>query len=523
MVTNLYGIRANGSEGHRSIRAVAYVRMSTDLQEFSPENQLAAIMGYAKQRGFEVIRVYDDAGRSGLRADNRPGHRRLMAEIESGRADFEAVIIYDISRWGRFQDVDEPAYYEHICSRAGIQLHYCAEQFENDGSLTSNVVKSIKRLMAGEFSRELSKKVSAGQALLIKKGFRQGGMAGFGLRRMIIDERGNRKLELALGDRKSLQTDRVILVPGPPHEVETVRRIYKMFVDERRKESEIAAILNDEKILTYLRQPWTRLSVRGVLTNPKYIGDNVFNRVSSKLKQKRVVNTPDQWIRVERTFEPIVDPQLQYAAVAIIEERSRRLSNSELLVLLRELLMERGTLSSLIIDERETMLSSSAIATRFGGLPRAYKLVGYQPYRDYQFIEENRELRRLYPHLVQEVVAGIREVGGQVLFERGADFLTVNEEFTASVVIARCVQVKKGIPRWRIRFDAGLVPDITVAIRMDQSNRRPHDYYLLPRIDMTGSNLRLRERNGLSLDGYRFDNLDFLYALSARICIREVA
>jgi len=497
--------------------------MSTDLQEFSPENQLAAIMGYAEQRGFEVIRVYDDAGRSGLRADNRPGHRRLMAEIESGRADFEAVIIYDISRWGRFQDADEPGYYEHICSRAGIQLHYCAEQFENDGSLTSNVVKSIKRLMAGEFSRELSKKVSAGQALLIKKGFRQGGMAGFGLRRMLIDERGNRKCELALGERKSLQTDRVILVPGPPDEVETVRRIYKMFVDERRRESEIADILNREKILTYLRRPWTRVSVRGLLTNPKYVGDHVFNRISCKLNQKRVVNTPDQWIRLERIFEPIVDPQLYRAAAAIINERSRHLSNDECLVLLRGLLIEVGTLSGLIIDEREAILSSSALANRFGSLLRAYKLVGYRPDVDYRFIEENRELRRLYPNLVQEVIAGIHKVGGQVLFEVGKNLLTVNGEFTASVVIARCVQPRGKSPRWRVRFDAGPAPDITIAIRMDQNNRRPRDYYLLPRIDMTRSNLRLRQCNGLSLDGYRFDNLDFLYALSARSCVMEAA
>ncbi|MEW6437758.1 MAG: recombinase family protein [Pseudomonadota bacterium] len=524
MVTSSYGGRANRSGSHEGqIRAVAYVRMSTDLQEFSPENQLAAIMGYAEQRGFEVIRVYDDAGRSGLRADNRPGHRRLMADIESGRADFEAVIIYDISRWGRFQDADESGYYEHICSRAGIQLHYCAEQFENDGSLSSNVVKSIKRLMAGEFSRELSEKVSAGKALLIKKGFRQGGMAGFGLRRMLVDECGNRKGELAFGDRKSLQTDRVILVPGPPREVETVRRIYKMFVDERRRESEIAAILNQEKILTYRRRQWTRVTVRGVLTNPKYVGDNVSNRVSTKLKQKRVVNAPDRWIRVERIFEPIVDRQLHYAAATIIKERSRRLSNGELLALLRELLIEVGTLSGLIIDERETMLSSSALARRFGGLPRAYKLVGYQPDRDYRFVEENRELRRLYPYLVQEVVAGIQDVGGHAFFDLETDLLTVNEEFTASVVIARCVQPTVGRPRWRIRFDAELAPDIIIAIRMDQSNRRRRDYYLLPRIDMTGSNVRLRERNGLSLDGYRFDNLDFLYALAARIPIMEAA
>ncbi len=524
MVTILHGDRTKqGSGRERTVRAVAYVRMSTDLQEFSPENQLAAIMRYAEQRSFEIIRVYDDAGRSGLRADNRPGHRRLMADIESGHADFEAVITYDISRWGRFQDADESGYYEHICSRAGIQLHYCAEQFENDGSLTSNVVKSIKRLMAGEYSRELSNKVYAGQALLIKKGFRQGGMAGFGLRRMLIDERGNRKGELGYGDRKSLQTDRVILIPGPVREVETVQRIYRMFVEGQRTEGEIAATLNCEEILTDLDRPWTRATIHEVLTNPKYIGDNVFNRVSFKLKQKRVINAPDQWVRADGVFEPIVDPKLHAAAAAIIEERSRRLSNEELLTLLRELLTEVGTLSSLIINERETMPSSSVFATRFGSLLRAYELVGYLPDRDYRYIEDNRELRRLYPGLIQEVIAGIRAVGGQVSVDAETDLLTINDEFSASVVIARCVETPAGNPRWKIRFDAGLVPDITVAIRMDQGNRRRRDYYLLPRIDMTEPRLRLAESNGLSLDGYQFESLDFFYALSAREAIQAEA
>lgn len=513
--------RQSGSRD-RPVRAVAYVRMSTDLQEFSPENQLAAIMRYAEQRNFEIVRVYDDAGRSGLRADNRPGHRRLMAEIESGRADFEAVLTYDISRWGRFQDADESGYYEHLCSRAGIQLHYCAEQFENDGSLTSNVVKSIKRLMAGEYSRELSNKVYAGQALLIQKGFRQGGTAGFGLRRMLIDERGNRKGELSFGDRKSLQTDRVILIPGPLSEVETVRRIYRLFV-EGLKESEIASILNQEKILTDLGRPWTRATMHEVLTNPKYIGDNVFNRTSFKLKQVRVTNTPDRWVRRERAFEPIVEPELHAAAYAIIEERSRRLSDDELLALLRELLAEVGTLSSLIIDEREAMPSSSVFANRFGSLIRAYKLVGYRPDRDYRYIEDNRELRRLYPGLIDEIIAGIRAAGGRVSIDSQTDLLTVNGEFTLSVAIARCGATPAGNPRWKIRFDAGLIPDITVAIRMERDNRQRRDYYLLPRIDMTAPRLRLAESNGLSIDGYRFESLDFLYALSARAGIMEAA
>lgn len=72
--------------------------------------------------------------------------------------------------------------------------------------------------MAGEYSRELSVKVSAGQCRLAELGYRQGGAAGYGLRRVLIDEHGNPRAELSRGEQKNLQTDRVILVPGPEGE-----------------------------------------------------------------------------------------------------------------------------------------------------------------------------------------------------------------------------------------------------------------------------------------------------------------
>src|SRR5260370_30771136 len=83
--------------------------------------------------------------------------------MRSGQADFKLILVYDISRWGRFQDADESAYYEFICKEAGIRVLYCAEQFENDGSLVAAILKNMKRVMAGEYSRELSVKVWAGQ------------------------------------------------------------------------------------------------------------------------------------------------------------------------------------------------------------------------------------------------------------------------------------------------------------------------------------------------------------------------
>jgi DNA invertase Pin-like site-specific DNA recombinase len=272
--------------------------MSTDLQKYSTENQLHTIRRYAEQRGFTIVRVFEDSGRSGLRMDGRDGLQSLMLEVQSGAAGFQAILVYDVSRWGRFQDADEGAYHEHVCSRAGIRVHYCGEQFDNDGSIGSILLKNVKRVMAGEYSRELSVKVFAGQCRLIEHGFRQGGPAGFGLRRLLIDEGRNPKGELGRGDRKSLQTDRVVLTLGPPDEIEHVHSIYAMFVEDRKSEREIALELNRRGILSDLGRPWTRASIHQILTNEKYIGNNIFNRVSYKLKQRRVVNHRDTWVRV---------------------------------------------------------------------------------------------------------------------------------------------------------------------------------------------------------------------------------
>lgn len=167
------------TETTKMVRAAQYVRMSTEHQQYSTENQIDAIKLYAERRAIEIVRTYADEGRSGLRLAGRDALKQLIDDVQSGKADFTAILVYDVSRWGRFQDADESAYYEYICKRAGIGVHYCAEQFENDGSPVSTIVKGVKRAMAGEYSRELSTKVFAGQCRLIEHGFRQGGPPGY--------------------------------------------------------------------------------------------------------------------------------------------------------------------------------------------------------------------------------------------------------------------------------------------------------------------------------------------------------
>jgi DNA invertase Pin-like site-specific DNA recombinase len=497
--------------------------MSTEHQKYSTENQREAMQQYAAKRGIEIVRTYADAGKSGLSLDGRDALKQLIEDVQTGAADFTTILVYDVSRWGRFQDADESAYYEYICKRAGISVQYCAEQFENDGSPVSTIVKGVKRAMAGEYSRELSLKVFTGQCRLIELGFRQGGQPGYGLRRRLIDQVGTSKGELTRGEHKSIQTDRVVLIPGPLEELETVRWMYRSFVRDGKLEREIAESLNERGVTTDLKRPWTRGTVHQVLINEKYIGNNVWNRGSCKLKKKRVRNSPDMWIRAEGAFDAIVDRSLFEAAQGIIRERSHKLSNEEMLESLRCLLQDHGYLSGLIIDETERVPSSSAYQSRFGSLLRAYQLVGFKPDRDYRYIEINRALRRMYPQIVADTILGIKNAGGWVEQNPVTDLLTINGEFTASIVLVRCYATTAGSLRWQIRFDVSLWPDITVAVRMDQPNQTPLDYYLLPRIDMTKPRLRLAEANGVSLDAYRFDTLDSFLCLAARAKLLEVA
>ncbi len=505
------------------VRAAEYVRMSTDHQKYSTENQSDAIRQYAIERGIEIVRTYADAGKSGLKIEGRDALRQLIEDVQTGNADFTLVLVYDVSRWGRFQDSDESAYYEYICRRVGISVQYCAEQFENDGSPISTIVKSVKRAMAGEYSRELSAKVFAGQGRLIEKGYRQGGPAGFGLRRILIDEHGVTKGILERGEHKSIQTDRVILTLGPAQEVSLVRSIYQSFVHQGRSETEIAGDLNNRDILTDLGRPWTRGTVHQLLINEKYVGDNVWNRRSFKLKKKRVRNEPEMWIKAQDAFEAIVERELFEAARAIINARSFRLSDEEMLQSLKTLYQRKGLLSGIIIDECDGLPSSSAYSFRFGSLLRAYRLVGFAPDRDYRYVEVNRELRRLHPAILREILDGLHAAGSDIWQDHPTDQVIVNGEFSLSVVVARCIETPTGLPRWKVRFDTSLAPDITVVARMDSTNHLPLDYYLFPRIDLLSEKLHLAENNALSLDAYRFDDLDLLYDIAAPIPLSEAA
>ena len=438
-------------------RAAQYIRMSTDRQVYSPEGQAAAIAVYAISHNIDVVRTYRDEGRSGLSLNGRDGLKQLLADVQSGLADFDLILVYDVSRWGRFQDIDESAHHEFLCKQAGKKVIYCAEQFENDDSPASVLVKALKRMMAGEYSRELSVRIRDAQHRLAAKGFRQGGPAGIGLRRMMVDREGQPKGLIPIGERKTYQSDRVVLVPGPKEEVDVVRFMFHALVKRHFTTRDIADHLNAKGAPTPSERPWNAKSVRNILSNPKYAGHNrrgFFPRdIGRGGKRKRVDPTTCTLIR--DTFEPLVSPKVFDQAQALLADHRPRYSTERIVDQLRQLLTARGTLSLKIIKEAKGIVGASTVSHRFGSLAPVYKTLGYTPARNPEYLVTRTRLREIKDKLLTEVVEGLKGMGlvVHVLCAKDALLLANNRIVIGSTVARRQISPSKTL-RWRALFQA---------------------------------------------------------------------
>jgi DNA invertase Pin-like site-specific DNA recombinase len=200
VMRNWRRLRASSRRSHRPPGQIQ--RQGRTQNWIKLGGKLSGDRGIRSGARLTIVRTYRDEGESGLKLRNQAGLLQLLDDVQFDRADFDHILVYDVSRWGRFQDTDESAHYEYICKQVGIKVQYCAEQFENDGSMLSGIVKNLKRVMAAEYSRELSTKVHAGQSRIVSLGFRHGGLLGYGLRRELVDGRQNAEGLLKMGESK---------------------------------------------------------------------------------------------------------------------------------------------------------------------------------------------------------------------------------------------------------------------------------------------------------------------------------
>ncbi|MEO6964724.1 MAG: recombinase family protein [Acidobacteriaceae bacterium] len=150
-------------------------------------------------------------------------------------------------------------------------------------------------------------------------------------------------------------------------------------------------------------------------------------------------------------------------------------------------------------------------------------LIGWTPDRDFVYVEINRRLRRKHADLIASILDQLLELGATVSVNEDDDLLTINGEYTASLILARCRETRAGSHRWQLRFDESLCPDVVIAARLQPGNDEILDYYLLPRLDILTERLSLRPENGLILDVYRFNNLNFFMEMAHRARLEGAA
>jgi DNA invertase Pin-like site-specific DNA recombinase len=486
--------------------------MSTDMQQYSIANQEAAIAIYAAQHGLHIVKSYEDSAKSGLSIEKRSGLKQLLSDVVSGVADFTKILVYDVSRWGRFQDSDESAHYEFVCRSSGVSVEYCAEQFTNDGSMTGALLKNLKRAMASEYSRELSTKVFQGQSRIVRAGFRIGSTPGFGLKRVLVDEDKNRIADLGFGDRKSVHGQHTILAPGNPDEVKLIHYVYRLFLKERKTPNEIADILNSSGSVSASGHPWYWTSVRDLLTNEKYMGNSVYNRSSRKLGAKCKRNPKSAWVRGVGAFEAIVTPEEFQRAQDRLDEIKVRYSTSFMLNLLSSLWCKHGCLQIDHILAWEGAPSVNCFRARFGSLTQAYGLIGYRARRHRLCnISIRREMKR-------KIMEELPSRGALTSIDNFLFQPRINDEFTVSVGVGRTKKSSKpGTCEWQLGYRSLKKPDIFIIARADFVGTEVRDYFILPYMLLPhGAWLTVSGKNYDRLSSFRAETLDPFFELCAR-------
>ena len=500
--------------------AAQYLRMSTEHQQYSIANQIAAIALYAAAHGMGIVRSFTDEGKSGTTIKGRIGLRELLEVVQSGTADFELILVYDVSRWGRFLDSDEAAHYEFLCKRAGIAVRYCAEQFENDDSTASNLLKALKRTMAGEYSRELSAKVSAGQRRLADMGWWQGGPPPFGMRRQIVGQNGDVKETLGPGEWKTVSTDRVVLVPGPKEEVETIQLAFDLYTKRRKTRYQISDILNRRQYFLGKR-PWTVQKVRFLLTNPVYKGAYVY---AKNHYGKHV--PPEEWRIREHSFSAIITDKQWIRANELIREETKPLVDAAMLEGLRQLWKRAGRLNSKLIEAARNIPSAVAYKNHFGSLLEAYRRIGYPLPREFEHGHITRTMRRMRDAICNDICAQIRAVDGTAEPRPGPGTLVVNENVTLRVKCTtghfRRGKVRYGQMLWLLSFEKRRTEDILIIARLLPPHQTILDYFLVPAFSqLRGEMHGKRENNPPFMQPYCFPTLQPLVETLRRYSVEE--
>lgn len=275
------------------MRAAIYARFSTELQsDKSVEDQFALCEEFARRQRYQIVGHYSDHARTGTTLHGRAGLWRLLEHARSGR--FDVLVVEALDRLSRDQE-DLPGIYKRL-SFAGIDIIAV-----HDGKADALQV-GIRGLVSTLMIDDLKHKIRRGMTGVVSDGRIAGGKA-YGYR-PVPGRPGEPEIDAA--------------------EADVVRRIMRQYADGQSPR-DIARSLNEDGIPSPRGTTWNASTLNGnegrgygILTNPIYAGEIVWNRVRMVRDPdtgKRISrpNPPEEWRRASAPHLRIVDADLWHA------------------------------------------------------------------------------------------------------------------------------------------------------------------------------------------------------------------
>lgn len=498
--------------------AAAYVRMSTRQQDLSVEQQLDYIARYAATMHYQLVRVYRDEGKSGVTLRRRPGLLQLLADVAAGGHGYEVLLVYDVSRWGRFMDIDQAACYEFLCWQAGIQVVYCAELFGPEAAPMQHLMKDIKRLMAAERSRELSARTFEAHSYLLRQGYKPGGVAGYGLQRLSIRADGTLRRALVDGERKGHQTDRVVLAPGDAEEVRVVRWIFRAYIDEQLSYAALARRLNRQREPSRSGTPWSAAQVRAILCNEKYCGNLLYNRTTGRLGAPRRSHTATEWQRCAAAHAAIVSVS-EFAQAGRQLALRRGLDRDAVLAAVRALYQQHGRLSYRLIEAQPGLPHGARLKRMFGDMAQLYRAaLGDASWPPRGMAHAcSADLRQA---LQRQVCGYIVETGHTVAPTTLPQVVLIDGALTLRIAVASCV-CKGSCWGWRVPSGAAGADFVICGLRARDGDRLMH-YVLLQAGQCSAEHQWVGSGLSMPARGLVVADLRLLFGLGALTGVDEV-
>lgn len=239
---------------YQQLRVAAYCRVSTaeEEQQNSYQVQIAYYTDLInRKKEWSLVGIFADEGISGTQTKNRTEFKRMIRMCKNKKIDL--VITKSISRFAR-NTVDCLEYVRQL-KDLGIGVIFEKENI-NTLTMTSEFMIALYGSFAQAESESISKNVSWGK----EKAYREGKVQF--------------QYQNLLGYRKGTDGKPEIV----PEEAETIKLIYKLFLDGYSM-TNIKKALENKGILTAKgKKVWNESLISSILKNEKYVGDALLQK-----------------------------------------------------------------------------------------------------------------------------------------------------------------------------------------------------------------------------------------------------